>query len=67
MASAPQVRDLNQLIGELGQAYIPQKTQIDQDIQAAENSGQAQEAGLGGIFWIVPPSRDNPTLSPAIT
>jgi len=47
MASAPQVRDLNQLIGELGQAYIPQKTQIDQDIQAAENSGQAQEAGLG--------------------
>lgn len=42
----PQVRDLQKLIAEQQAGLAPQYGLIDQDIQANDNSGQAQELGL---------------------
>lgn len=44
---APAVRDLQELIGKYQTSFEPQNALIDSDIAAAENSGAAQEAGLG--------------------
>lgn len=45
--AAPIVRDLNQLVSELGQSVKPQQDLITQDIAANAASGDAQIAGLG--------------------
>lgn len=42
----PQVRDLQAVIGQIGQSVIPMKQQIDADIAANEQYGTAQLAGL---------------------
>jgi len=43
---APAVRDLNALVGEIGQAYQPQYQTIDKDVAFNEQSGVAATAGL---------------------
>lgn len=43
----PQVRKLDSLISEIGKSVQPQKELIDQNIQRVEESGAAQERGLG--------------------
>lgn len=45
-AAPPVVRDLNQLIGEIGAAYAPQKELINKQIAETDQSGMAQRAGL---------------------
>ncbi len=42
----PAVRDLNALVGEIGQAYQPQYQTIDNDVAFNEKSGVAATAGL---------------------
>lgn len=44
--AAPQVRDLQSLISQYSAAFDPQRQQIDESIQANDNSGAAQQAGL---------------------
>lgn len=46
MADAPVVRDLNALIGTIGASVTPLKQQIDSDIAANQQYGDAQVAGL---------------------
>lgn len=44
--AAPVVQNLSDLVTQIGQAYAPEKAQIDSSIAANETSGQAQQAGL---------------------
>lgn len=44
--AAPAVRNLNNLIAEIGQSVAPQKALIDADIASAQTAGEAQVAGL---------------------
>lgn len=46
MAQAPQVRNLNTLISEIGKSIQPQMKRIDKDIARHEQAGEAQVAGL---------------------
>lgn len=45
----PQVRELNNIIAELGQGVAGQKAQIDSDILRSEQSGAAQQEGLAAV------------------
>lgn len=44
--AAPAVRNLNNLITEIGQSVAPQKALIDADIASAQTAGEAQIAGM---------------------
>lgn len=46
MASAPAVQSLSDLVAEQNTALAPQQSQIDNEIVANDQSGQAQTAGL---------------------
>lgn len=46
MPPTPTVRNLNDLIGTIGQSVDPLKAQYDQEIAANDTAGQAQIAGL---------------------